>query len=68
MRAPWRFVLSTKSVIEVQPQPREKQALAPRDAVLRMAPYHPPTGGRRNKLRFPMNAATSKPSPRMFAR
>src|ERR1700761_9855977 len=54
MRAPWRFVLSTKSVIEAKP-PERQQALTPREAVLRMAAYRPPTGGRRSKLRLDLN-------------
>ncbi len=42
MPAPWRFVLP----------------INPREAVLRMDSYHPPTGGRRNKLRLDFNENT----------
>lgn len=34
------------------------EALTPRRAVLDMAPYHPPTGARRNKLRLDFNENT----------
>lgn len=65
MRAPWRFVLSTKSVIEVKPE-QQQQALTPREAVLRMAAYHPPTGGRRNKLRLDFNENTVGAPPHVI--
>ncbi len=38
----------------------------PRDAVLRMAPYHPPTGGRRNKLRLDFNENTVGAPPHVL--
>jgi len=38
----------------------------PRQAVLDMAPYHPPTGGRRNKLRLDFNENTVGASPRVI--
>jgi histidinol-phosphate aminotransferase len=38
----------------------------PRQAVLDMAPYHPPTGGRRNKLRLDFNENTVGSSPRVI--
>jgi histidinol-phosphate aminotransferase len=50
----------------VQPEEQEKQALAPRDAVLRMAPYHPPTSGRRNKLRLDFNENTVGAPPHVI--
>jgi histidinol-phosphate aminotransferase len=39
--------------------------LLPRDAVLRMAPYSPPTGGRAGKLRLDFNENTVGASPRV---
>jgi len=43
-----------------------KTAPKPRQAVLDMAPYHPPTGGRRNKLRLDFNENTVGASPRVI--
>ena len=40
--------------------------LQPRDAVLRMAPYSPPTGGRLGKLRLDFNENTLGASPRVI--
>src|SRR5579863_635163 len=65
MHAPWRFVLSTKSVIEEKVE-APQQTLAPREAVLRMTPYHPPTGGRRNKLRLDFNENTVGAPPHVL--
>jgi histidinol-phosphate aminotransferase len=42
-------------------------ALRPRDAVLKMAPYSPPTGGRADKLRLDFNENTVGCSPRVLA-
>ncbi len=42
-------------------------ALQPRDAVLRMAPYSPPTGGRADKLRLDFNENTIGCSPKVVA-
>ena len=39
--------------------------LKPRDAVIRMAPYSPPTGGRLDKLRMDFNENTVGCSPRI---
>ncbi len=39
----------------------------PRDAVLKMAPYSPPTGGRADKLRLDFNENTVGCSPRVLA-
>lgn len=64
-RAPWRFVLSTKPIIETEAEPQIKVP-APREAVLRMAPYHPPTGGRRNKLRLDFNENTVGAPPHVL--
>lgn len=49
MPALWRFALPSN--------------LLPRKAVLDMAPYHPPSGGRRNKLRLDFNENTVGASP-----
>ena len=38
----------------------------PRDAVLRMAPYHPPSAGRRNKLRLDFNENTVGAPPHVI--
>ena len=59
MPAPWRFVLS--SSLE-----KEGKLLKPRDAVLNMAPYHPPTGGRRSKLRLDFNENTVGAPPHVI--
>ena len=40
--------------------------LEPREAVLRMAPYSPPTGGRADKLRLDFNENTVGASPRVI--
>ena len=40
--------------------------LQPREAVLRMAPYNPPTGGRAEKLRLDFNENTVGASPRVI--
>src|SRR5205085_6560991 len=40
--------------------------IRPREAVLQMAPYHPPTGGRANKLRLDFNENTVGCSPRVI--
>jgi histidinol-phosphate aminotransferase len=65
MHAPWRFVLSTKSVIEGNTE-TQARTLTPRQAVLDMAPYHPPTGGRRNKLRLDFNENTVGAPPHVI--
>ncbi|MBV8867602.1 MAG: histidinol-phosphate transaminase [Acidobacteriaceae bacterium] len=44
----------------------EPKGLTPREAVLRMAAYHPPTGGRRNKLRLDFNENTVGASPHVL--
>ncbi len=41
--------------------------LTPRPAVQRMAPYHPPTGGRQGKLRLDFNENTVGCSPKVIA-
>lgn len=56
MRAPWRSVLPSNS-------PKARPALEPRPAVTAMAPYHPPSSGRRNKLRLDFNENTVGASP-----
>jgi histidinol-phosphate aminotransferase len=42
-----------------------REAPRPREAVIRMAPYSPPTGGRLNKLRMDFNENTVGCSPRI---
>jgi histidinol-phosphate aminotransferase len=59
MLALWRFELAGNNSIA-------KTMLKPRQAVLDMAPYHPPTGGRRNKLRLDFNENTVGASPRVM--
>jgi histidinol-phosphate aminotransferase len=44
-----------------------KGAIRPREAVLRMAPYSPPTAGRADKLRLDFNENTVGCSPRVIA-
>jgi histidinol-phosphate aminotransferase len=56
MHAPWRFVLPDNDVL----------TLKPRQAVLDMAPYHPPSGGRRNKLRLDFNENTVGAPPHVL--
>ena len=65
MHAPWRFVLSANSVIEVKTE-SEREALSPREAVLRMDAYRPPTAGRRNKLRLDFNENTVGAPPHVI--
>jgi histidinol-phosphate aminotransferase len=43
-----------------------QQVLKPRQAVVDMAPYHPPTGGRRNKLRLDFNENTVGAPPHVI--
>ena len=52
-------------MIEVKPEARQA-TLSPRDAVRRMAPYHPPTAGRRNKLRLDFNENTVGAPPHVL--
>jgi histidinol-phosphate/aromatic aminotransferase/cobyric acid decarboxylase-like protein len=65
MPAPWRFVLSTKSILEINSS-SEQTVLTPRQAVLDMAPYRPPSGGRRNKLRLDFNENTVGAPPHVL--
>jgi histidinol-phosphate aminotransferase len=44
----------------------DDRALQPRNAVLQMAPYHPPSSGRRNKLRLDFNENTVGASPHVL--
>ena len=50
----------------VNPAPLPKGAIRPRDAVLKMAPYSPPTAGRADKLRLDFNENTVGCSPRVI--
>ncbi len=51
---------------EVKQETASAKALTPRQAVLRMQPYHPPTGGRRNKLRLDFNENTVGAPPHVI--
>ncbi len=44
----------------------QERTLKPRDAVLGMAPYHPPSAGRRNKLRLDFNENTVGAPPHVL--
>ena len=70
MHALWRFDLSANPIMEVkstsQEEGSQERTLTPRDAVLRMAPYHPPSGGRRNKLRLDFNENTVGAPPHVL--
>jgi len=59
MPVQWRYGLNKG--IELPPG-----VLQPREAVLRMAPYSPPTGGRLGKLRLDFNENTLGASPRVI--
>ena len=48
------------------PDPSRCALLSPRRAVLAMAPYHPPTGNRHEKLRLDFNENTVGCSPRVI--
>jgi histidinol-phosphate aminotransferase len=63
MLAPWRFVVLSKSPAKAEIQER---VLTPREAVLRMAPYHPPTAARRNKVRLDFNENTVGAPPHVL--
>src|ERR1700758_276130 len=73
-RAPWRSVLSVKHAVEEKIVLDNGEAGGrpagaaphPRGAVLRMSPYHPPTGGRRNKLRLDFNENTVGAPPHVL--
>ncbi|HXE12848.1 MAG TPA: histidinol-phosphate transaminase [Bryobacteraceae bacterium] len=56
MHAPWRSALPSNS-------PKTRPVLEPRPSVTAMAPYHPPSSGRRNKLRLDFNENTVGASP-----
>lgn len=60
--APWRFVLPANPTLEAP----EAISLTPRRAVIEMAPYHPPTGARRNKLRLDFNENTVGAPPHVI--
>ena len=60
MHAPSRCVLPNNNLGNVRTAPR------PRQAVIDMAPYHPPTGGRRSKIRLDFNENTVGASPRVI--
>src|SRR6202790_4610159 len=60
MRARWRYGLASKK-IDLPPG-----VLEPREAVLKMAPYSPPTAGRADKLRLDFNENTVGASPKVL--
>src|SRR5947209_11047906 len=60
MRGRWRYGLPSKK-IDLPPG-----VLEPREAVLKMAPYSPPTGGRADKLRLDFNENTVGVSPKVL--
>ncbi|HEX4229042.1 MAG TPA: histidinol-phosphate transaminase [Bryobacteraceae bacterium] len=55
--------MASKSMPEIGTR---QQVLKPRQAVLDMAAYHPPTGGRRNKLRLDFNENTVGAPPHVI--
>lgn len=60
MPVPWRFDLPNSN------KAAQDRKLRPRNAVLEMAPYHPPSSGRRNKLRLDFNENTVGCSPHVL--
>jgi histidinol-phosphate aminotransferase len=62
MPAPWRFVVPANPTLDAP----EATSLTPRRAVIEMAPYHPPTGARRNKLRLDFNENTVGAPPHVI--
>lgn len=60
MRVPWRCGLAARKA------DLPWGVLEPREAVLNMAPYSPPTGGRIGKLRLDFNENTVGASPRVI--
>ena len=65
MRVQWRCVLSTNSAVEIRSAVK-RRSLLPREAVVQMAPYHPPSAGRRNKLRLDFNENTVGAPPHVL--
>ena len=61
-RARWRCA----RVASARPAKIPKGTIRPREAVLRMAPYSPPTAGREGKLRLDFNENTVGCSPRVI--
>ena len=57
--------MAAKPIVEATEE-TQQQMLAPRDAILRMAPYHPPSGGRRSKLRLDFNENTVGAPPHVI--
>lgn len=57
--------MSANSTTEVKPS-EQQGVLVPREAVLRMDAYHPPTGSRRNKLRLDFNENTVGAPPHVI--
>ena len=65
MHARWRSDLP-EGQINGAAIPAGSRVLKPRQAVLDMAPYHPPSGGRRNKLRLDFNENTVGAPPHVL--
>ena len=63
MHARWRSDLTNNLR---DPVASKQVTLKPREAVLQMAAYHPPTGGRRNKLRLDFNENTVGAPPHVI--
>lgn len=61
----WSSGLRTNDMSVVNGSPQTTM-LKPRQAVLDMAPYHPPSGGRRNKLRLDFNENTVGAPPHVL--
>lgn len=58
----------TKTKIKGPAQKARRAILTPRQAILRMEPYHPPSSGRGGKMRLDFNENTVGCSPRVVAR
>src|SRR6185312_15598743 len=61
MRVRWRSGLADGKALKLP-----KGGIKPRPAVLKMAPYSPPTGGRKGKVRLDFNENTVGCSPRVI--
>ena len=64
-RKVWRRMRAV-SRRDSQERYRMAKRIRPREAVLQMAPYHPPTGGRADKLRLDFNENTIGCSPKVI--
>ena len=66
MLVPLRFVSVVRCVLANRKIDLPPGVLQPREAVLKMAPYSPPTGGRVGKLRLDFNENTVGASPKVI--